>query len=125
MYSTKYPPKNRKQTGVEGINIEFEDGEKKLMSTPNDVVVMAFNETLPITGPTVGQSCISGRPGYIYRTEEVELVLAADEMVRLVRRELQPAEFKSLLSSYGMFFEIHGDFYDPDTGVALQPMGEF
>lgn len=125
MYSAKYPPKNRKQTGVEGINIEFEDGSAKSISTPNEVTVMAFNKRLPITGPTVGASCISGRPGYIYRTEEVELVLAADEMVCLVRRELQPAEFKSLLSRYGMFFEVHGDFYEPETGVALQPMGEF
>ncbi len=124
MYNTKYPPKNRKQTGVEGIHIEFEDGAAKSMSTPNEVAVMAFNKRLPIKGPPVGKSCISGREGYIYRTAEIELVLAADEMVRLVRRELQPAEFKSLLSSYGMFFEIHGDYYEPETGLALKPMCE-
>ena len=122
MYSTRFPAKNRKQTGVEGIAIELADSINKVTVSPNDAAEMAFNERLPFSEESVGASCISGEPGYFYRTEEIEMILTRDEMLRLMRRELRPEEFRSLLEKYGMFFEVHDDFYEVETGAALQGM---
>jgi hypothetical protein len=74
---------------------------------------------LPASGDT--KSVISGEPGILFRTSEVSTSMTVGELRRLVFRSLRPEEFKALKEKHGIFFEIHDDFYDPETGEALQP----
>ena len=67
-------------------------------------------------------SDISGEPGIGYKTNEVDICLTKAELSRLVFTALTPAEFFKLRALVpGPFHEIHDDFYDEETGEALQP----
>lgn len=68
-------------------------------------------------------SVISGKPAVIYRTRDKQIPLAPDELRRLVLHDLSAEEFARLRDIFGLFFEIHEDFYCPTTGEALQPVG--
>ena len=66
-------------------------------------------------------SDISGKPGIIFRTADLELRLSPAELRRMVFTSLRKKEFFALLNRYGMDYWWHGDFYDPTSGQALQP----
>lgn len=121
VYSIKFRPKNRVNTGLGVLDIEVRDGQKTLTLDPNKAAMLGFTGKLPVQDP-VGPSVLSGAPGYCFRTSEVELVLTREELLRLFRRSLEPREVQMLLNQYGAFHEIHSDFYDEDTFEALQPM---
>ena len=123
IYSNRLPPRNRTETGLRGpLAIEIGDGEAVLRLDPNRAAEIGFKCDLSLGDPRAGASDLSGEPAYAYRTAEVELLLTGDELLRLLRRELEPVEFVRLRDKYGLFFEVHGDFYDLGTGEALQPM---
>jgi hypothetical protein len=84
-------------------------------STEKEVRIEPLNLAKP-----VGPSDLSGEPGYLYRTHDVQILLTKEELCRLVLRRLFPSEALQLLKRFGEFFEIHNDFYDPDTGEAFQ-----
>lgn len=121
VYSDQYPPRNRKPTGLDVLDIELLDRLGTLRVDPNRAAVIGYTGALPLLEP-VAESCLSGAPGYVYRTREVELCLTRDELLRLRRRSLAPREVLKLLELYGSFHEIHQDFYDEETGEAFQPM---
>lgn len=122
-YSAKYPPKNRTDTGLGVLDIELRDRRTTRMLTPNDAALVGHTGALNLTYP-VGHSILSGEPGFGLRTCEIALVLTGDELLRLFRRSLRPAEVQTLLERYGAFHEIHSDFYDEESFEALQPMDE-
>lgn len=66
-------------------------------------------------------SIVSGAPGISYRTDNADLLLTPDEAYRLVMLALTPKEFFAIYAAVGNIYEIHNDFYDPDTGAAFQP----
>ena len=66
-------------------------------------------------------SIISGAPGIRYRTDKADLLLTPDEAFRLTMLALTPKEFFAIYAAVGNIYEIHDDFYDPDTGRAFQP----
>ncbi len=121
VYSNKYPPKNRTDTGLHVLQIEVRDRLGVWTMDPNRAAMVGYKQELALAEP-VGTSVLSGEPGYGYRTCDVDLVLTRDELFRLLRRALTPAEVQKLLETYGAFHEVHDDFYDEDEFVALQPM---
>ncbi|MNU45025.1 hypothetical protein D3C71_338580 [compost metagenome] len=48
--------------------------------------------------------------------------MTVDELLRFIRHDLRPEEFRILFDRYGEIHEIHDDFYDPRTGEAWQPI---
>ncbi|MTH94682.1 hypothetical protein [Roseibium sp. RKSG952] len=66
-------------------------------------------------------SIISGEPAIIYRTQEVTLLLTIDEAKRLVLNALSREEFEAIIQNAGAIWELHDDFYDPESGEAFQP----
>lgn len=123
-FSTQYPPKNRPtQTDLSILDIEITSTEGRIVYDPNTAAMTAASGQLPLGDPLpdVG-STISGKPAYKFRTTEVEMALTPDELLRLWRRDLRPDEYFKLREVFGVFFEIHDDFYDEEEGYAIQPM---
>lgn len=71
------------------------------------------------------KSICSGAPAVLYRTREAEIALTPDEVERLVLRALTPAQFEAIVDAVGATWDLHGDFYDPETGESWQPKGKF
>jgi hypothetical protein len=67
-------------------------------------------------------SVISGEPAVVYKAEDYAIPMTVAELLRFIRHDLRPDEFKVLLAKYGPIHEIHDDFYDPRTGDAWQPI---
>jgi hypothetical protein len=61
---------------------------------------------------------------FIYTTdnngEKLSIAMNKKHIINLIRRNLEPDQYFLLLKKYGIFFEIHSDFYDED-GIKLQP----
>jgi hypothetical protein len=68
---------------------------------------------------------ISGHPAVVYAADDVEAPMTTTEVFALVHLSLLPAEYFALRERYGVFHEIHDDFYDLETGLAVQPNGHF
>lgn len=121
-FSNKYPPKNRRENphlSVVEIEIAWQGGSVRM--DMNAAAMAGHRENLNLGEPSFA-SDITGAPGYEYRSDEVTLALTRDELYRLLRHDLRPAEFLALVQKYGTFYEVHDDFYDEDSGVALQPV---
>ena len=120
-FSNKYPPKNRQKTTVESIvEVEVQWAEGLRRMDMNEACIAAQRESLPL-GTPCKPSDISGKPGYIYRTSDLELALTRDELYRFMRHNLDAKEFFALAERFGICFELHDDFYDEATGKAVQP----
>lgn len=116
--ATRPRPKSLAHLGFLDIEVQDADGTNRY--TPNDLIVafgMGLEETLkPI--PELRSVC-SGEPAAIYRTQEAEIALTADEMSRLVFRGLRPEEFASICDAVGATFELSEEFYDWRTGMSF------
>jgi hypothetical protein len=122
VYDESFPPTNRRDTGVsDPLAIEISDGETTIRLDPNQTADIAHRCVFPLGEPRAGSSELEGQPAYVYRTTEVELRLDPAELLRLLRHELIPAEYLALRRRYGLFFEVHEDFYS-SAGEAVQPM---
>lgn len=103
------------------IEIRHRDGIE--VFDPNSFIHFMFSEPQKLDGweSTGDRSVISGKPALVYKTHQVEVALSKDEIHRLAMLSLTSKEFHTLQSKVGIFHEIHDDFYDPETGEALQP----
>lgn len=136
-------PKNRVETPLPILQILVDHADGTEQVCPNGMVTSVIwtrmGEDPKITGihlaqgskpfdilsikPIDGvQSIISGEPAVIYRSDDIEIPMSTEELLRFAAHDLRPEEFLKLRETYGDFFEIHDDFYDPDTGEAFQPM---
>ena len=123
LFSKKYPPKNRLKKGLPILHQEVSPSatpEGILILDPNAVAVAGCLENLPL-GEPIHPSFLSGDKGYLFRSDDIEIALTKEELYRLFRLDLKPEEFKKIVNHFGSFFEIHDDFYNEDTGDALQP----
>jgi hypothetical protein len=118
--SAKYPLHQGKVTGVKPLHYEIVGAQETLKHSMSVLLHRVRTGQLAL-GTPLDDSILSGKPGYRFRTEQVELVLAADEIERLVLRNLTPSEFFHLAARIGVFHEIGGEFYDEETGKALRP----
>lgn len=121
-FSTLFAPRNRTATGLAVLAITVEDANGVRTYDPNGLIIACAEGALKGLAPLPGvNSDISSAPAVVMSTDELRLALTPDELQRLVFRSLSPREFFALAYKYGVFFEIHDDFYDEETGVALQP----
>lgn len=115
-----------KNVALPVLRIEIAHKDGVLVLDPNKAAVMSVHEPdkildlVPISNEIL--SFISGKPGLIYRTLGYQIVLTPEETLRLMQCNLERSEYAALKLLFGtQLFEIHEDFYDPDTGEALQP----
>lgn len=64
---------------------------------------------------------LNRQPAILYSSYSVTLELTVRQLERLVRLRLTPDEYMTLQMHHGIVFEWHEDFYDPNSGEALQP----
>lgn len=122
VYSPKYPPKNRVDTRLHILELEFEDKLGKFKCDLNRAAVIGMTRKLPLA-LAASQSFLSGEPAFWYRNSDgVEVALSEGEILRLLRHDLRPAEVLKLHRHFGAFHETHDDFYEEESGGALQPM---
>lgn len=121
-YSNQFTPRNRTSTGLTVLAITIEDANGVKQYDPNSLIIACAEGQLKSLKP-LGEvaSDISGNPAVVYCTHEIRVALTPAELQRLVFRSLSPREYFALAHKYGVFFEIHEDFYEEETGVALQP----
>jgi hypothetical protein len=136
-----YEPKNRLKSPLPVLEIRITTNDGVYTLNPNSAAVaVVFTVTgekveapmVPETVPNILDlepvdgivSEISGKPAVIYAADDIELKLSVGELLRFMNKSLETFEFKYLLKQYGMFFEIHDDFYDPRDGALFQPMFE-
>lgn len=118
---SKHSPKNRKSTCLGVLEIKITSDEGTITTDPNGKAMMGAYGKYPIGGPVPGLvSEISGKPAYRIELDDIELALSFDELDRFFRHDLKNDEFEFLLNKYGMFHEIHEDFYW--GGEAVQPI---
>lgn len=123
-----FPPKNRTtRTDLGALDIEIADHDGNVLKfDPNSLLVALMDGSLadrlgrPFPKET-GGSVLSGEAGYRYSDCDVELVLTREELNRFLTYDLRPNEYLALRNRYGMFYMIHDDFYDEESGTSLQP----
>jgi hypothetical protein len=109
-----YPPKNRRPTELPILHLEVEDKNGVKVFDPNGIVLWILEHGEETLAPFP--------PGIVkYRSLDLEIPLRLEALVQLVLLNLTRVQYFALLNQYGMAFEWHEDFYDPDTGIALQP----
>lgn len=117
-----FSPKNRRSVSLGILDIEIESKEGIHKTDPNGAAQMACLGDYPNLTPIDGlKSELSRKPAIKIRFDNIELALAFDEMDRLFRRQLRRKEVLYLIKTYGMFHEVHEDFYD-ELGYAYQPI---
>jgi len=120
--TTQQNPSTSGRPGLGCVDIEIDSAETTTRTDPNGLLMMAFGgELLKLKPMPSARSLISGKPAVVYATDEVTVPLSPEEVNRLALRSLRPDEFLSLLAVTGVFHELHDDFYDEQTGEALQP----
>lgn len=121
-----HEPRNRTaRADLSPIGIEIRHAGGTMTADPNLLALACLNGEIADFRPTSEVSLLSGQPAIIYCTDSLEIPLTPDEVERLTFRALTPEEFGRLLEHFGMEYEWHEDFYDPDTGEALQPRGKY
>jgi hypothetical protein len=127
---TENPPRNRQPIELPILDIQIEGRHGIKLFNPNSLVMAYLGDKHRGWEPLGGiQSELFDGPlnknpakgAFWYRAGDLALRLSAAELERLVMLNLKPAEYWVLLCRYGMAHEWHEDFYDPRTGIALQP----
>jgi hypothetical protein len=110
-----FPPRNRRPVELPVLRIEVEDAHGVRVFDPNGAILWAIydkgtEKLSPLKEGTVA-----------YRSRDMEIFLTPDALDRLIRLDLRPDEYFRLRDRFGMAHEWHDDYYDIDTGEALQP----
>lgn len=114
-------PVGRIHTGLNSYQVHLGDSRGTLRLDHCSAIGAVVSGTLSL-GSSIGRSVLSGGAAYLYRSQDLQLLLTRDELGRLICRELLPAEYLKLRKKYGIFFEIEDSFYEPSSGRALQPI---
>jgi hypothetical protein len=142
-----YPPRNRLEQELEFPWIEVTDAKSTLRTSPNALIgcvlwgssgeqpcdragnpIDEIDKGAKVFNPLAlaprhhVPSLLSGAPSVQYVSDDIAIDLAPDELLRLIAFALRPAEYATLRAHFGMFFEIHDDFYDEFTGQAVGKM---
>jgi len=117
-------PEHLSHIGIAGV--EIVDARRTHGFNYNTLIEAYIKDDLlkrlvPIDGLA---SVCSGEPAVLYRTREAEIAMTGEEIYRMCRNALTPEEFEAIVAQVGAIWELHDDFYDPDTGEALQPQVE-
>jgi hypothetical protein len=143
-----HPPRNRLADDLDLPWIEITDAVKTLRTTSNGLVncvvwgatgqqprdrhgnlVSQFDGEAAVFNPLdlVARddvpSLLSDEPSIQLRMEDMSIDLSPEEFLRLIARELTTDEYMVLRDHFGMFYDIHADFYDDQTGRSRHKMG--
>lgn len=119
---TRERPANPLCEGVHFLTITILGADGLQEYDPNGVTLAGLQGQIAAMRPLEEHpSILSGRPGVLIRTSEDQFALTPDEAQRFFLLALTPGEFDRFCDVVGATFELHDDFYDPDTGEALQP----
>jgi hypothetical protein len=121
----EFPPTNRKPQALPILRIEIEHQDGTLVIDPNRFVLEAIGGAL-LNLPVLeaSKSDLSGQAAVCYRSDDLEIFLTPEELTRLALLSLQPEQYFALRAKYGMAHQWHDDFYDEETGEAVQPREE-
>lgn len=100
------------------------DGNTKRLEGENLLVACAghYSGMKPLRIGAPGYpSLLSQEPGYLVRMDDVEVALALDEFIHLALHALSPEQYGQLHDACGQLSFTGSEYYDPDTGKALQP----
>ncbi|AOG03037.1 hypothetical protein [Bosea sp. RAC05] len=117
-------PRNRLAQELPVLSIEIQHAQGTTVLDPNSSIMMAVvtpGEVLELAALPNTKSILSGEPAVLYRSGNIEVPVTPPELLRLMTTSLEPKEFFKLMEVYGTAFEWHDDFYDFDSGEALQP----
>jgi hypothetical protein len=142
-----HPPRNRNADVLDLPWIEITDAEKTIKTNSNALVgcviwgatgeqprdrqenvIDALDDGAAVFNPLdlVARdnvpSLLSQEPSVQLRMEDMSVDLSTEELLRLIARELKVAEYMALREHFGMFYDIHGDFYDERNGRSHHPM---
>ncbi len=106
------------------VDIEIVGLNTVVRGTPNSIIPWALEGFVGLgEGFHDLQSDLSGDGAvFQYRSDQVRLLLTIEKLLHLLSRNLSAEDYFALLEKHGSFFEIHDDFYDYETGQALQPL---
>lgn len=121
---------------LEEILVSYDDGTSRIILCPNHALLTVirnhFSHHILQSYPslwkkehTVCEAC--GKEGEILYTtkdaynKDLAIVLCEKDSKRLTKRNLTKTGYLRLRDKYGIFHEIHDDFYD-DFGNSLQPV---
>lgn len=107
--------------------VEFHGGDGGvLLLTVEEFASAVFKESFDfdqLENSSFGESFLSGEPGWLFREDDLGVVLTMNEIRRLGGHELTPEQYFKLREHFGQFRLIGPEFYDEKTGKALQPKG--
>ena len=108
------------------VSIYAEEGKEILRLCPNCLAIELHCGNFP-EAEGAYTSEISGRSGAVKVVsgggEKGTYFLTCNEAERLLGHSLTPEEFFALDRNHHGDYEIHDDFYDKETGVAICPIG--
>lgn len=134
-----YPPINREETCLGIIEMHVLHADGVAMYDPNQIIVASvmvdpasikdphYHGVVPLRGlkpSDDAKSFLSGEPAVVYLEDDARIPLTVEELIAYVGHSLHPAEYFRIRGHYGMLHQIHGDFYDVNTGEARAPRDE-
>lgn len=113
-----------KRNALGVIDIEIVGLSTVVRCTPNSIIPWALEGFVGLgDGFHDLQPDLPGEGAvFQYRTDQVRLLLTREKLLQLLSRNLSAEDYFVLSEKHGLFFEIHDDFYDYETGQALQPL---
>ncbi len=145
-FSEHFPPKNRLTETLEFPWVEVDDATTTYRTDPNGLVgcaiwvatgqkpsgpdgkEVAFSNGAVIFNPLElvprqdVPSILSGEPSVRFRHDDLSIDLTPEEFARFISRLLTPEEYMALRDHFGMFYDIHCDFYDEESGYSYDSM---
>ena len=90
-----------------------------------DIKETAHLSNIPLGSPSLCECCGEYPHQYTLSDNDYKYQVCANCLLALVNTALSPAQFFSLIRNGHTTkeFLLHGDFYDDETGEALQPRG--
>jgi len=121
-----HPPRNRTDSPLPDQRVEIEDRQGRIKDYGTDALLVAaagdYGGIKPLDiGEPGPASALCGEPGYLYRAGDVQIPLTRNELLRLVFGALTADEYFKLREIYGEFPQISPQYYEPETGRAIQP----
>lgn len=118
---------------LEMLLVSIDDGKDRLVFCPNHLAMRMYDLTTNLrvdksllTKPfsLCDACCEQGIVMYStsnYPKDPIHITLCESHLDDLVKLRLDESAYFNLVKKFGIFHEIHDDFYDPQDGYALQP----
>ena len=117
-----HTPRNRQPLKLPVLRIEIHWVGGMSVYNPNTISIAGQDANYPFGQPFKDHpSILSKKPGYLYKSHDLEIPLTLDEIDRFLRLNLRPGEVSKLIETYGIFHEVHDDFYSQGKSLQSRP----